>query len=74
MDEKIRQGLLERNRKILSAIEEKAKKLCPDSVALIGTAGSFCSGDIHEKSDLDTFIVINDNDGCAVLHPWRRCS
>ena len=52
--------LEERNRRIINAILEKMEKDCPGAVALIGIGGSFFSGDIHEKSDLDLLIVIND--------------
>ena len=30
----------------------KAKKVCPDSLALIGIYGSVATGDAYEKSDL----------------------
>ena len=52
-----------RNQKIIDAVIEKAKALCPDSLALIGIYGSFLTGDIHEKSDLDLLILINDDNG-----------
>ena len=78
--------LRERNARIIDAILKKAHTVCPGSVALIGIGGSFCSGDIHERSDLDLCIVINDDDGwkiasCFVLDevgfdlyctPWHR--
>ena len=50
-----------RNQRIIKAVIAKMEKLCPGSVALIGIGGSFFSGDIHEKSDLDLFIIINDD-------------
>ncbi len=63
--------LEERNQKIIDAIIEKANVLCPDSLALIGVYGSFMTGDIHSKSDLDLLIVINDDRGwklgCAFI-------
>lgn len=52
-----------RNQKIIDAVIERAKKVCPDSLALIGIYGSFLTGDIHEKSDLDLLILINDDNG-----------
>jgi hypothetical protein len=75
-----------RNARIIEAIIKKAHTVCPGSIALIGIGGSFCSGDIHERSDLDLCIVINDNDGwkiadCFILNevgfdiyctPWHR--
>lgn len=52
-----------RNQKIINAIIEKANKICPESLALIGIYGSFATGDFHEKSDLDLLILINDDKG-----------
>ncbi|MDE6763485.1 MAG: nucleotidyltransferase domain-containing protein [Oscillospiraceae bacterium] len=52
-----------RNQKIIDAIIEKANKVCPESLALIGIYGSFATGDFHEKSDLDLLILINDDKG-----------
>lgn len=66
MDEKILNELTCRNDRIIAAVLEKAKRVCPNSIALIGISGSFCTGDIHEKSDLDLFIVINDDDGWKI--------
>lgn len=75
-----------RNTRIIEAILKKADRVCPNSIALIGIGGSFCHGDIHERSDLDLCIVINDPDGwkiadCFILNevgfdvyctPWDR--
>ena len=52
-----------RNNRIIEAILEKEKTLCPGTVALIGIYGSFQSGDIHPLSDLDLLILINDDRG-----------
>lgn len=52
-----------RNRKIIDAVIEKEKKVCPGAVALIGIYGSFRTGDIHPLSDLDLLILINDERG-----------
>ena len=52
-----------RNQKIIDAIIEKEKALCPGAVALIGIYGSFQTGDIHPLSDLDLLILINDDRG-----------
>lgn len=41
----------------------KAKKVCPDSLALIGIYGSVATGDAYEKSDLDLLILIENNEG-----------
>ena len=51
------------NRKIINAIIEKAEKLCPDSLALIGVYGSVATGDDYAKSDLDLLILIEDEEG-----------
>ena len=66
MERNLVQELTARNKKIIEAVIEKVKKVCPDSIALIGIAGSFCSGDFYEKSDLDLCIVINDDDGWKI--------
>ncbi len=52
-----------RNIKIMEAIIEKAERVCPGSLAMIGVYGSFLTEDLHEKSDLDLMIVINDDAG-----------
>ena len=52
-----------RNRKIIGAVLEKEKRLCPGAVALIGIYGSFLTGDVHPLSDLDLLILINDDRG-----------
>ncbi len=51
------------NKKIIDAVIKKAETVCPDSLALIGVYGSAATGDIHEKSDLDLMILINDDRG-----------
>lgn len=51
------------NQKIIDAVIEKAEKLCPDSLDLIGIYGSAATGDEHEKSDLDLLILIQNNEG-----------
>lgn len=86
MEEYIKKKLEERNERIIKAIIIKAETLCPGAIALIGVAGSFHSGDIYEKSDLDLCIVINDDSAwkiasCFILEdvafdiyctPWTR--
>lgn len=86
MEAYIKKELEERNKRIIQAVIKKAEKVCPGSIALIGIAGSFYSGDIHEKSDLDLCIVINDDNArkvasCFILQdvafdiyctPWSR--
>jgi len=51
------------NRKIIDAVIARAEKVCPGSVALIGIYGSAATGDVHDKSDLDLLILINDEGG-----------
>ena len=53
--------LEKRNNQIMNAIISKMKRDCPGCVDLIGISGSFYTGDIHEKSDLDLLIIINDD-------------
>lgn len=55
--------LEERNQKIIDAVLQREKKICPGSIALIGIYGSFATGDVHAKSDLDLLILINDDRG-----------
>ena len=54
------------NQKIIDAVIEKANKICPDSLALIGVYGSVATGDEYEKSDLDLLILIEDNLGWSL--------
>ena len=56
-------ALENRNNRIIEAVLEKEKILCPGAVALIGIYGSFQTGDIHPLSDLDLLILINDDRG-----------
>ena len=51
------------NQKIINAVIEKAEKVCPDSLALIGIYGSVATGDEYEKSDLDLLILIQNDEG-----------
>ena len=53
----------DRNRKIIKAVLDKEKAICPSSIALIGIYGSFLTGDVHPLSDLDLLILINDDRG-----------
>ena len=55
--------LEERNQKIIDALIEKANRVCPGTLALIGIYGSFMTGDTYEKSDLDLLVLINDDKG-----------
>ena len=57
------ESLEERNQKIIDAVIEKERRLCPGAIALIGVYGSFRTGDIHAHSDLDLLILINDDRG-----------
>jgi hypothetical protein len=86
MEAHIKNKLEERNSRIIKAIIQKIENICPGAVALIGIAGSFHSGDIYEKSDLDLCIVINDDSArkiasCFILEdvafdiyctPWAK--
>lgn len=51
------------NQKIIDAVIEKAKNVCPASLALIGIYGSVAIGEEYEKSDLDLLILIQDDEG-----------
>ena len=56
-------ALENRNRRIVEAVLQKEKILCPGAVALIGIYGSFQTGEVHPLSDLDLLILINDDRG-----------
>jgi hypothetical protein len=54
------------HQKIVDAVLEKAKRECPEALDMIGVYGSVCTGDMHERSDLDLLILINDPKGYAL--------
>ena len=62
--------LEERNQKIIDALIEKANRVCPGTLALIGIYGSFMTGDTYEKSDLDLLVLINDDKGWQLGHAF----
>ena len=49
--------------KIMDAVLEKARRECPEALDLVGIYGSVLTGDVHEHSDLDLLILINDPKG-----------
>ena len=51
------------HQKIVDAVLEKAERECPGVLDLVGIYGSVCTGDVHEHSDLDLLILINDPKG-----------
>ena len=55
-----KEDLLKRNKKIIDLVMKQMNEECPGAIDLIGIGGSFCNGDIYEKSDLDLVIVAND--------------
>lgn len=65
------ENLAIRNQKIIDAVINKVNKVCPESLAMIGIYGSFLTGDVYEKSDLDLLVLINDDKGwqlgCAFI-------
>jgi DNA polymerase sigma len=67
MEQIILDQLKARNNTLIDTIIQKAQRVCPQSIALIGITGSFYTGDIHPKSDLDLCIVINDPDGWKMI-------
>ena len=66
MDEKIKQRLLDKNKRIIDMVIERAKRDFPDDIAIIGLTGSFSTGDFHEKSDLDLIIINNTERGWGI--------
>jgi len=86
MEEYLKKKLKERNDRLIKTIIKKAENECPGAIALIGITGSFHTGDIYEKSDLDLCIIINNDSGwniatCFILEdvafdiyctPWSK--
>lgn len=67
-----KEQLIKRNNKIIEIVMNQIKKKCPDSIDMIAIGGSFCNGDIYEKSDLDLVIISRDDkakclDKCFIL-------
>lgn len=81
-----KERLITRNKKIIEIIMKQIREKCPDSIDMIAIGGSFCNGDIYEKSDLDLVIIFRDDkakclDKCFILddvamdvytHDWRE--
>ncbi|MBR6477853.1 MAG: nucleotidyltransferase domain-containing protein [Lachnospiraceae bacterium] len=51
------------HQKIVDAVLKKAEQECPGALDLVGIYGSVCTGDVHDHSDLDLLILINDPKG-----------
>ena len=69
-EEKI--NLFNRNKRIIEIVMKQIKEKCPDSIDMVAVGGSFCNGDIYEKSDLDLVIISRDEkakclDKCFIL-------
>ena len=65
-------NLLNRNKRIIEIVMKQIKEKCPDSIDMVAVGGSFCNGDIYEKSDLDLVIISRDEkakclDKCFIL-------
>ena len=56
-------GMRETDRRIVDAVLQKAEKLCPGALELLGVYGSAVTGDAWEKSDVDLLIVASDEAG-----------
>jgi hypothetical protein len=54
------------HQRILDAILEKERRECPGTLDLLGIYGSVMTGDLHDHSDLDLLILINDPRGYAL--------
>jgi len=66
------QALKEDNREYIRAIIEKAEKVCPGALSLVAVGGSFLTGDVHEKSDLDLLLLINGDRGWRIAKTFVR--
>ena len=58
------------HQKIVDEVLEKAKRECPGVLDLVGVYGSVCMGDVHEHSDLDLLILINDPKGYVLAETF----
>ncbi len=61
-----KQKLYVRNNAIIEMVMKEIQEKCPGAIDLIGIGGSFCNGDIYEKSDLD-LVIISNNDSAKCL-------
>jgi len=62
----VEQRLMDKNKKLIDMVIERAKRDFPEDIAIIGLTGSFATGDFHEKSDLDLIIVNNTDRGWEI--------
>lgn len=60
------ESMRQRNRRLIDAVVEKAGRVCPGSLAMIGVYGSFRTGDVTAHSDLDLLLLIRDERGWAL--------
>jgi len=63
MDDKIKNDLLVKNKRLIDMVIERARRDFADDIAIIGLTGSFSTNDYHEKSDLDLIIINNTKRG-----------
>ena len=54
------------HKRIIDAILEKEKHECPGTLDLLGIYGSVHTGDVHDRSDLDLLVLINNPKGYAL--------
>ena len=66
VDEMMKKMLLDKNKKLINMVIERAKRDFPDDIAIIGLTGSYSTGDFHEKSDLDLIIINNTDRGWGI--------
>lgn len=62
----MKEKLIERNAKLIDILIRRIERDCPGAVSLVGIYGSFCSGDFHERSDLDLMILLKDDRAWAL--------
>ncbi len=51
------------HKRIIDAILERERRECPGTLDLLGIYGSVITGDMHDHSDLDLLVLINDPKG-----------
>ena len=66
MKTSLKKELNYRNNYIINLVKTQIEDKCPKYIDLIGISGSFCNGDIYEKSDLD-LLIINNNEKAKYL-------
>ena len=57
---------------VIDAIVDRAARLCPGELSLVGIYGSSATGDTHAHSDYDLLILIRDERGRLLTHTFLQ--